>query len=131
MNTEPRFFACDDGALYDTTPPQWPYLPPLRATYKRHFGRIENGDTGVAELQRVKATLRAGDFCWPGGYELTFITRDGAALCFDCVRAEWRQVVWDHINDASTGWRIWAVHNTADSDEPTTCDHCGREIGGE
>lgn len=78
-------------------------------------------------LAEIKGRLRAGAFVWPGGYPLFFITRDSAALCFDCVRAEWRQVVWDFLHNASTGWRVEACEiNYEDAD--LFCDHCSKQI---
>ena len=45
----------------------------IRKNYEKHHKAI----TGVDDL---KATLRAGQWAWPGGYPLFFITSDGAAL---------------------------------------------------
>lgn len=78
-------------------------------------------------LLEIKRQLRNGPFAWPGGYPLFFTTRDCAALCFDCTRKEWRQVVWDVLRNASTGWRVDACDvNWEDSD--LTCAHCNKRI---
>ena len=78
-------------------------------------------------LLEIKKQLRSGQYAWPGGYPLFFITRDGAALSFDAVRAEWRQVVWDHLHNASTGWRVVACDVNWEDGE-LTCDHTGERI---
>lgn len=116
-----HLFASDtDGGLYDTRAPDWSRRPPVRRLYNRSGGQTPT-------LAAVKAALRAGEHAWPGGYPLYFVTRDGAALSFAAVRAEWRQVVWDFLADASTGWRIEAVAiNYEDAD--LRCDHTGARI---
>lgn len=78
-------------------------------------------------LQQIKRALRDGKYAWPGGYPLFFVTRDAAALCFECVRKEWRQVVWDFLRNASTGWRVEACD--ANWEDPELyCDHCSTRI---
>src|SRR5258708_12352856 len=52
-------------------------------------------------LAEIKGLLRAGQYAWPGGYPLYFITSDGAALSFGTVRAEWRNVVQAHLRNAN------------------------------
>ncbi len=100
-NPEHFFTGDSNGALYDTRAENWSHEKPLRENYNWHHTVIET-------LADLKATLRAGPFAWPGGYPMFFITQDGAALCFATVRKEFRQVVWDIVNDASTGWRVVA-----------------------
>lgn len=75
----------------------------------------------------IKKQLRNGAFAWPGGYPLFFLTSDSAALCFSCVRKEWRQVVWDKIHKCSTGWNIEACTVNWE-DAELTCDHCSKHI---
>lgn len=75
----------------------------------------------------LKNALRAGPYAWPGGYPLFFITSDGAALSFDAVRQEIRQVFWSIRNGVNDGWRVVAVDvNWEDPD--LTCEHTGRLI---
>lgn len=113
------FISSSDGSLCDTRRKDWAEKP-LRENYQRQH-------SSIASLADVKATLRAGGFAWPGGYPLFFMTRDGAALCFDCVRKEFRQIVWDFLNDTSTGWRIAGCEvNWEDSE--CNCDHCSKLI---
>lgn len=113
------FVSSTDGCLHDTRVPNWGATP-LRADYQKTFARID-------KLSQVKATLRAGSVTWPGCYPLFFITRDGAALCFDCARKEFRQVAWDFLNDCSTGWRISGCDVNYENQE-LTCDHCNKKI---
>lgn len=78
-------------------------------------------------LLEIKKRLRDGQYAWPGGYPLFFITSDGAALSFEAVRSEWRQVVWDHLNNVSTGWRIEACDINWEDNE-LYCDHTNKRI---
>jgi hypothetical protein len=78
-------------------------------------------------LLEIKRRLRDGKYAWPGGYPLYFVTRDGATLSFDAVRKEWRNVVWDHLRDASTGWRIEACEINYEDPE-LFCDHTNKRI---
>jgi hypothetical protein len=79
-------------------------------------------------LADIKENLRHGKYSWPGGYPLLFITCDGAALCFDCVRSEWRDIVSAHLDPGySTGWEIAGLD--ANWEDPELyCDHCGDRI---
>ena len=94
------FIACD-GTLHDTRVADWSSMP-LRENYSRSHRHIES-------LADVKACLRHGEFAWPGGYQMYFITNDGAALSFETVRSEFASVAWDWLNDADTGWRVVAL----------------------
>jgi hypothetical protein len=82
-------------------------------------------------LLEIKRQLRDGQYAWPGGYPKFFITEDGAALSFDTVRKEWRNVVWSHLaakhNAPNDGWRIAGCDiNWEDSE--LVCDHSGQKI---
>lgn len=110
-----------DGALHDTRVPNWAATP-IRVNYARHHRTVET----VADL---KACLRAGDYAWPGGYQLAYITADGGLLHPDTVRAELSQIV-DAIwtNDRSSGWRIVGMTGEHEMDFPAYCYHTGRKI---
>ena len=110
-----------DGALYDTRGDNWSATP-LRANYSRHHREINS----VADM---KATLRAGSYTFPGGYELFFITSDGAALCFDCARENFAMIADSIRNDICDGWKVIACDVEEYHDEwPLYCDHCSRQI---
>ena len=64
-------------------------------------------------------------FAFPGGYELFAITDDGAALCYDCCRTEFSQIVGSYPGD---GWRVTGIDSMANYDDSFHCDHCNREI---
>ena len=112
------FNSCD-GSLCDTRNPDWAKKP-LRPVFCQHFGTIEN-------TAQLKATLRAGEFAWPGGYPLYFINSDGAVLSFDSVRAELRQILCSIREGIQDGWQVVACNvNYGDGD--LYCDHSGERI---
>lgn len=80
-------------------------------------------------LLALKATLRHGPYAWPGGYPMFCVTSDGEALCFACVRKNWRDVVQAHI---IPGWRRngWYIAGADINWEDTelTCDCCNARI---
>jgi hypothetical protein len=109
--------------LYDTRDPDWSTNQPLRRNFMMHHKRI----TCVAD---IKATLRAGEYAWPGGYPMFFIMGDGGTLHFDCVKANLREVIEaqrDYDILRSSDWRCEAVEiNYEDGD--LTCDQCNKRI---
>ena len=89
-----------------------------------------NMDNG-ADMAKYVARTR---YAYPGGYELFAITNDGAILCNDCCRTEFRLIaesVRDNPGDAfgyCDGWRVVAIDSTAMLEESTYCDHCNKTI---
>lgn len=130
--TLPAHFFVAQGDLYDTRDPDWSRKPALRYGYRqpmmRGMTQVPTWESDALKaLQMVKAALRQGAYTDLGGYPLYFITRDGAALSFEAAREQFRNVVWDHLNHTSTGWRIDGLAvNYEDAD--LFCDHTGKRI---
>ncbi len=77
--------------------------------------------------QDLKKQLRAGEFAWPGGYPLFFITSDGAALSFEAVRENLRSVLWSIRHGVNDGWRV--IGCDVNWEDPSLyCDHTGARI---
>lgn len=114
------FFVSDNGSLYDTRK-QDAFTQPLRGVYARTFCKIDNG------LQ-LRASLRAGQWAWPGGYEIYGITSDGACLCMNCIRDNYRLILDSVRNKFNDGWCVVAFDCAANTDGFTACDHCARVI---
>lgn len=92
----------------------------IRHKYEWHFRRPKNA-------QQVAACLRAGPRAWPGGYPIFFIMLDGSAMCFDCVRKEFKRIVSDYIGGYDTGWQVDGCNvNWEDTD--CVCCHCNKVI---
>ena len=108
------FVSSSDGHLYDTRVPDWHHKSPLRSDYCRTHEVI-------IDTARLKATLRAGAYAWPGGYPLYFITDDGAALSFQTVRDNLRTILDSVRWEIRDGWRVigcavnWEDHELTDS----------------
>lgn len=93
---------------------------PLRLNYRQPHRDIKT----VADL---KAALRYGEFAWPGGYQMYFLTSDGAALSFATVREEFRLVASAVKHGSNDGWRVVATDINWE-DEDLIDDHTGKKI---
>lgn len=121
MNLPDHFFLSNcDGCLYDTRHSDWPHRP-LRSNYAQHHRVITTG-------QDLRATLRAGEYAWPGGYRLYFVTSGGAALSFDAVRANLVSVLDSIRHDIHDGWLVVGLASSEIDEEPVYCDHTGEEL---
>ena len=109
-----------DGHMYDTRKPRWYERPPLRANYARIPQRIEN-------TIQLRAALR-NPYAWPGGYELFFITSDGALLCHDCVRKHYRSVSDSIRHNLSDGWRVVGITLDNELEQDESCAQCNKQI---
>ena len=45
-------------------------------------------------------------YAWPGGYPISAIMADGAALCMDCVRANWELIAKSTLHSWMDGWCV-------------------------
>lgn len=61
----------------------------LRPNY-RYTHRI------IRTVADLKATLRAGQYTWPGGYQMYLVGSDGSVLSFEGARADLEAVI-EHI----------------------------------
>lgn len=113
----PAHFDLFEGTLYDTRKPF--ETGAIRPQHEWHYSRI-------SKARHVAATLRAGCVTWPGCYPLYFITCDGEAMCFDCVRKEFRRIVADFLTGDS-GWKIAACEMNEENQDLFCC-HCNEQI---
>lgn len=71
--------------------------------------------------------FRQGPYAWPGGYTLHLVLQDGACLCHDCFRGNYRLVASDLKNGDCSGWAPYAQDcNWEDLD--LYCAHCNDKI---
>lgn len=96
-----HFFVSHDGDLYDLRRERFP-VNPLRKGVSHHHQRINN-------THELRATLRAGEFAWPGGYQLVFVTTDGEIASFSGVRENYRIVSESIREDLKDGWGVVGV----------------------
>lgn len=121
MTLPAHLFASDDGNLYDTRDPNWSRNP-LRTNYRRTHPVICN----TADL---RASLRAGEYAWPGGYPLYFAMADGEPMSFAAIRANLRDVLGSLHYPArfEREWRPNVISiNYEDGD--LHCAHSGERI---
>ncbi len=60
---------------------------------------------------------------WPGGYEISYLVKDGGVLCHQCANAELMRTI---DPDDDQFYVVDEFINYEDSD--LFCDHCGRRI---
>jgi hypothetical protein len=119
-----HFFIASDGELHDTREANW-----SSRALRQNYSRTHRAITNIADL---KATLRAGEYVWPGGYRLAFVTSDGAVLSFGAVRKNFRIVAESIRDDDDNGWLILGVIGEHESDSPVIiCDDTGETLWGD
>jgi hypothetical protein len=64
-----------------------------------------------------------------GGYEWYAVTSDGALLCAECVRKNYRQIISSTRERARDGWQIVGVTYSGEMEENEPCGHCGVSCG--
>jgi len=77
-------------------------------------------------MDTIKQAIR-DKYAWPGGYPLYLVTSDGAALCVDCARKEYKQIAYARRHNLSDGWNVEA-YGINYEDQDLICDHCGESI---
>lgn len=133
MNKLPSHLHVFEGSLYRAG-----VTTPLRENYAQSHVEIKS-------CADMKASLRAGPNAWPGGYSIVFFTSDGALICSECARKNFRSVAWSIRNRCADGWQIIASGIEAVSAEcvhelnatrveqyqigTVHCDHCSKEFG--
>ena len=81
----------------------------------------------INSISDFRKAIRNGEYAWPGGYPCYFITSDGAALSFDAVKRELRNILESIANKANDGWRIVALEINWE-DAALYCEHTGQKI---
>ena len=80
----------------------------------------------MTTTKTIKDAIRT-KYAWPGGYPLFLITSDGAALCVECGRKEYRQIAYAIMHKQNDGWRVTAADVNWE-DNSLFCDHCSKQI---
>lgn len=60
----------------------------------------------INDTRDLAHTIRAGRYAWPGGYEIIFVTEDGALATYDDVLSEYRNVFDSIHNDINDGYKV-------------------------
>ena len=88
----------------------------IRKDVAKHYRQIDS-------INKLKSCLRAGEYTFPGGYRLFFITNDGACLSFSAVLDNLQEIYYSMRNNMRDGWSIVALGCVNDTDEEIYCDH--------
>ena len=80
-------------------------------------------------IKDLKKALRdyPNGHAWPGGYPCYFITDDGAALSFDAVKEELKQIMWSIKTEDRGGWRVIGLDVNYE-DPSLFCAHTNKRI---
>jgi hypothetical protein len=81
----------------------------------------------INSISDFRAAMRNGQYAWPGGYPLYFVTSDGCALSFETVKKELRNVLDSIASRSNDGWRVVAVDVNWE-DDTLVCEHSGERI---
>ena len=74
-------------------------------------------------LKRAKDAIRM-PYAWPGGYPISLVMGDGACLCPECGKKNWRSIYEETRQPGrGTGWKIAAVDVLWEGGNH--CDQCG------
>ena len=88
---------------------------------------IEKYRRNPTPIEAAKLVARE-KYAWPGGYPLILVMDDGAALCPDCVRSEFRRIAYSTRNGLRDGWRAAGYQIEECPDEDERCAHCAKVI---
>jgi hypothetical protein len=93
----------------------------VRKGVAKHYREIDS-------INKLKSSLRAGEYTFPGCYRLFFITNDGCALSFEAVLDNLQGIYYSMMHGFNDGWNIVGMSTTAECDDKVFCDHTGLEI---
>lgn len=80
-------------------------------------------------LTAVKQCIR-NRYAWPSSYALLVMMHDGATLCPDCARAEYRQIARATRAGLHDGWRAAGTFIHWEG-APEHCAHCDKDLPSE
>lgn len=84
-------------------------------------------------VEHVKDMIRQ-KFMWPGGYTKTLVMTDGALLCHDCVRDNFKLICQDtKLAGNASGYQGWAASavDVLWEGPDQHCDNCNSVIKSE
>lgn len=102
--------------------------------YVQKFYRIDaNASESIQNLRRDDRDGGGGEgkvpvHAWPGGYTLTYITKDCAVLCGECANGKnGSEVLNASLENSDPQWFLEGVQ-TYDEGPTIQCDHCNADI---
>ncbi len=89
---------------------------PIRKDVAKHHREIDS-------INKLKSSLRAGEYTFPGNYRLFFITSDGACLSFSSVLDNLQEIYYSIMHNLNDGWRITGLSSVEECEDEVYCDH--------
>lgn len=93
----------------------------VRKNVAKHYRQIDS-------INKLKSSLRAGEYTFHGCYRLFFITDDGCALSFEAVLDNLQGIYYSMMHGFNDGWNIVGMSSTAECDDKVFCHDTGLEI---
>lgn len=75
--------------------------------------------------KQLREALRNGEYAWPGGYRLAFITDQGELVSFQAVRDDYRAFAESTRRRQRDGYRITGCANLETFEGSVVCDVSG------
>lgn len=76
-------------------------------------------------LQEVKDAIRH-PYTWPGGYPVYVVMFDGALLCNECAKKEYKQIAHSTKHQIRDGWDAMGATILWEGTE--YCAHCSKQL---
>ena len=80
----------------------------------------------MSNIEQFKTFAKA-KYAWPGGYPMFALTDDGACLCHQCCKDNYRIIREAQNTSDRGGWNVAAVDVNWE-DTFMLCEHCGESI---
>jgi len=83
----------------------------------------------IETLRKVRHAIRTG-YAWPGGYRIDVVMTDGAVLCTQCARENYRLISYATRHGIRDGWAASGsdVHWEGSAEH---CAHCSKVLPSE
>lgn len=82
----------------------------------------------INNTKELKQALRNGPYAWPGGYPTFFIASDSEPLCHDCVKRNFKQVIYETYRPRAFDMFRVIAQEVNYEDEHLYCAHCEKKI---
>ena len=82
----------------------------------------------INNTKELKDALRAGPYAWPGGYPTYFIAADCEPLCHDCVKNNFKQVIYETYRPRQGDMFRVVGQEINYEDTDLHCAHCEKQI---
>jgi len=77
-------------------------------------------------IEQLKQFIRE-PYAWPGGYPKMAIMGDGAPLCKECAKAEYKRIVRDTMDGFDRSFQVVGIDINFEDTECYCC-HCNNKI---